>query len=305
MDSPSSCRTRSSNGARTKKRKQLDHLDQKGSVMKYFKKSSSPESSQVTDSPKQIDFRMKFDSFYSPSSDRKSNDEFRGSSEKKRIVSTSRSPLTRMNGPNKKRALDFKTAPTKVAKRKQDDFPEFPDIDIDDIIADISSSKKFKPSSVIDEKLTKREGMFPKSSSFPLFDDKARSFSEKPSSSISSLEQVPKAVKDKTVKPIHSKTEKLAISDLTSSESCSSPVENKRQHRIVRHSRTNIEDNEVISIVSSSTQGRKYTVLPDELQIATSIAFNQTYQDLETILDLKTTSQVISTHFFTRYQFLY
>ena len=80
--------------------------------------------------------------------------------------------------------------------------------------------------------------------------------------------------------------------DSMSSSQSSTPLKKAPAlRRIVRRSRNNVEENEVLSVASSSKRARKFTVLPDEILSASRIAFHQTYKDLETFLEFKNCNQ--------------
>lgn len=229
-----------------------------------------------------------------------------------------RSPLARMNGPSKKQALDGKEIPVKETHKV---FSEFPDIiDIDDIIANISS-KKFKPSFSPDEKkILKQKQLETNSSKFnqtpfsSLVNDEKKMKDISPSflkiplkSTAQSYLNIdkPKMVinpEDSTeqffdlcspiAKEVEPKEDFMQMkNDSFSSNQSSTPLK-KTLRRIIRRSRNNIEEDEVMSVVSSSKRGRKFTVLPDEIQSASRIIFHQTYKDLDTVLEIKNIGQI-------------
>ena len=339
MELPNSCKDSSSH-CKSKKRKH-DRLQQKGSMNKYFKQNCLFESSDVGTVKTEIDsspagrrLKSKGNSplkhFYSPikgceviSIDSDLTNDYQVTPEKKKELPkesgfTLRSPLSRMNGPSKKRVLDTKEVQTKESRKL---FSEFPDCDIDDIIADITTSKRFKPSYSPDKKALDQKPLktsntkFRKTSSLPLIKyekmlgDVSPTFPKKSSSS--KMQNYPKKDKSRTFIKEENSTEKILDlcspiakdvelkknftwmkNDSTSSNHSSTPLKKDSDLRkIVRRSRNNVEENEVMSIASSSKRGRKFTVLPDEIQSASQIAFHQTYKDLETFLELKNCSQ--------------
>lgn len=322
------------------KKRRLDHFHPKGSMKKYLQQSGSSGSqdlrtSRVDTSPVGTKLRSKGSSplkhYYSPikgseiiSIDPDLSGEYKITPEKKKELAkgssfTLRSPLTRMNGPSRKRALDVKDIQTKETGKP---FSEFPDIiDVDDIIVDVTAPKKLKPStspnerkSVKNKSLKTSNIKFKKTSSLPLIEDEKKlNFSSifTRNSFRSETESYPEKDRPKTFineeksvdqsfgpcSPIAKdvKQEEYPVwmkNDSMSSSQSSTPLKKAPAlRRIVRRSRNNVEENEVLSVASSSKRARKFTVLPDEILSASRIAFHQTYKDLETFLEFKNCNQ--------------